>query len=83
MPTLIKNIVFCGLSIPIEEGLYFEYISIMDNPFVWIVFGLNITLSFFLITLFNEQAQIENSYDQNGMEDIKLEGYEMDYHAQI
>jgi len=82
-PTLIKNIVFRDIPIPGDEVLYSQYISLFDNHFVWIVYGLNIIISFFLITLFNVQAQIENPYDQIGMDDIKLEVYKMDYIVEV
>ena len=44
----------------------------IDNDYAFIVYGLNIIISFILISLFNVQAQIENPYDQDGMDDIKL-----------
>ncbi|MFT6338243.1 MAG: VanZ family protein [Halioglobus sp.] len=82
-PSLIKSIVFRDIPVPGDDLFYSQYVSFLDNHFVWIVYGLNITLSFFLITLFNVQAQIENPYDQNGMDDIKLEGYKMDYLVEV
>ncbi len=76
-PTLIKNIeyqdVLLGEIINSPDILY------VQNRFDLIVYGLNIILSFFLITLFNVQEQIENPFDQDGMDDIKLGNYEIDY----
>ena len=51
----------------------------IDNDYAFIVYGLNIIISFILISLFNVQEQIENPYDQDGMDDIKLKNYELDY----
>jgi hypothetical protein len=56
-----------------------EGISHLENPFTFLVFLLNITLSFFLITLFNIQEQIEDPFDQDGLDDIQLENYLLDY----
>ncbi len=76
-PTLIKNIVY--QDIHIDDIINGPSVSILDNHFVLIVYGLNIILSFLLITLFNVQEQIENPFDQDGIDDIKLENYELDY----
>ena len=54
-------------------------ISPGEYRFTFIVYGLNIILSFFLITLFNVQEQVENPFDQEGIDDIKIENFEIDY----
>lgn len=76
-PTLIKNIQY--QDILAHEILVSPSIAFMDNRFAVIVYGLNIVISFILITLFNVQEQIENPFDQDGMDDIKLENYVIDY----
>jgi hypothetical protein len=75
-PSLIKNIQYPNLMV--EEIVNNQTFS-LDNNFVFIVYGLNIIISFLLITLFNVQEQIENPFDQNGMDDIILENYLIDY----
>jgi len=73
-PTLIKNVdsgsgeIINSLPVPM-----------IDNDYAFIVYGLNIIISFILISLFNVQEQIENPYDQDGMDDIQLKNYELDY----
>jgi len=73
-PTLIKNIdsgsgeIINSLPVPM-----------IDNDYAFIVYSLNIIISFILISLFNVQEQMENPYDQDGMDDIKLKNYELDY----
>ena len=74
-PTLIKNIDAPGA----EEIIYSLPVPTVDNDHAFIVYGLNFIISFILISLFNVQEQIENPYDQDGMDDIKLENYELDY----
>lgn len=75
-PTLIKNIEFQDMMV--QEIINSPSIPFMDNPFAIIVYGLNAIISFFLITLFNIQEQIENPFDQDGLDDIKLENYIID-----
>jgi len=75
-PTLIKNIVY--QDVLIADIINHNTLS-MEPMFLYIVYGLNITLSFFLITLYNVQEQIENPFDQDGMDDIILDNYELDY----
>ena len=76
-PTLIKNIEYQDALI--GEIINSPAIPFMDNRFGIIVYLLNITISFILITLFNVQEQIEHPFDQEGIDDIKLENYEIDY----
>ena len=74
-PTLIQNIDAPGS----EEIIYSLPVPTIDNDHAFMVYGLNFIISFILISLFNVQEQIENPYDQDGMDDIKLENYELDY----
>ncbi len=74
-PTLIYNI--GNASVGLEIGSTYGGSEYFD-PTV-LVYALNIIISFILISLFNVQEQIENPFDQDGMDDIKLENYELDY----
>ena len=76
-PTLIKNIEY--QDILIDEIMNSSALPFVENQFTFIVYGLNIILSFFLITLFNVQEQIENPFDQDGIDDIKLDNYLIEY----
>ena len=76
-PTLIKNIQFP--SFVAEEIINAPSLAIFENKYAMIIYLLNIIVSFFLITLFNIQEQIENPFDQNGMDDIILDNYLIDY----
>jgi hypothetical protein len=44
----------------------------------WILYSLSIASAFILISLFNVQEQLENPFDQDGMDDIKLEEFDLD-----
>ena len=76
-PTLIKNV--DTPSSGSGEIIHSLPVPMIDNDYAFIVYGLNIIISFILISLFNVQEQIENPYDQDGMDDIKLTNYELDY----
>ena len=76
-PTLINNIQYPDILT--SEIINTEAIPFLENRYALIVYGLNIVISFFLITLFNVQEQIENPFDQNGVDDIILENYIIDY----
>ena len=76
-PTLIKNV--DTPSSGSGEIINSLPVPMIDNDYAFIVYGLNIIISFILISLFNVQEQIENPYDQDGMDDIKLSNYELDY----
>ena len=76
-PTLIKNIQF--QDVLAHEIINIPAIPLLENRYALIVYGLNIIISFFLITLYNIQEQIENPFDQNGLDDIILENYLLDY----
>ena len=74
-PTLIYNI--GNASMGFEIGSTFGGSEIVDTTFL--VYALNTIISFILISLFNVQEQIENPFDGDGMDDIQLENYELDY----
>jgi predicted membrane chloride channel (bestrophin family) len=46
----------------------------------WILYALSIVSTFILISLFNVQEQLENPFDQDGIDDIKLETFNLDSH---
>ena len=76
-PSLIKNIQY-------PDTLFVDIISatpipFIENRFALIIYGLNIIITFFLVTLFNIQEQIENPFDQKGIDDIILDNYLIDY----
>ena len=76
-PTLIKNIQY-------QEGVVADMLSdtittLGTNNYTIIIYTLNVIVSFFLITLYNIQEQIENPFDQDGLDDIILENYLLDY----
>ena len=76
-PSLIKNIQYPDTAfIDIING---PFIPFLENQYAIIIFGLNIIISFFLVTLYNIQEQIENPFDQKGMDDIILNNYLIDY----
>tara|TARA_Y100000741_G_scaffold360104_1_gene341806 strand:+ start:374 stop:1162 length:789 start_codon:yes stop_codon:yes gene_type:complete len=74
-PTLIYNLGNSDSNF--EIGSTFGGTEFVDTTFL--VYALNIIISFILISLFNVQEQIEDPFDQDGMDDIKLENYELDY----
>lgn len=76
-PTLIKNIEYQDLLFQGEVNQPIN--TILHGRFDVIVYLLNVIISFILISLYNVQEQIENPYDQDGMDDIKLENFEIDY----
>ena len=74
-PTLIYNLgnAALGFEIGATDGGS-EY---FDTTFL--VYALNVIISFILISLFNVQEQIENPFDGDGMDDIQLDNYELEY----
>jgi hypothetical protein len=76
-PSLIKNIQY-------PDTIFIDIINsapipFLENRFALIIYGLNIIITFFLITLYNVQEQIENPFDQKGVDDIILDNYLIDY----
>ena len=76
-PSLIKNIQY-------QDTLFIDIINdpvvpFLDNNFAPIIYGLNIVISLFLVSLYNVQEQIENPFDQVGIDDILLDNYLIDY----
>ena len=76
-PTLIKNIEYQDLLFQGEVNQPVN--TVLHGRFDVIVYLLNVIISFILISLYNVQEQIENPYDQDGLDDIKLENFEIDY----
>ena len=74
-PTLFYNIGYSGQLN--EIGSTFGGTEYFDTTFI--VYALNIIISFILISLFNVQEQIENPFDGDGIDDIQLDNYELDY----
>lgn len=74
-PTLIRNIEYqdAGIAEVMNTSAMF------GNRYAIIVYVLNIAISFILIVLYNVQEQIENPFDQHGIDDIQLENFEIDY----
>ena len=74
-PTLIYNLgkVTSGF----EIGSTYGGSEVFDTTFL--VYALNVIISFILISLFNVQEQIENPFDGDGMDDIQLDNYELEY----
>lgn len=50
-------------------------ISFRDS---WILFALSAMSTFILISLFNVQDQMENPFDQHGLDDIQLDNFKLD-----
>ncbi len=74
-PTLIYNLGNAALGF--EIGATAGGSEYFDTTFL--VYALNVIISFILISLFNVQEQIENPFDGDGMDDIQLENYELEY----
>ena len=77
-PTLMYNIETGGGEILSSSGEIFS--TVADgayHPFV--VYGLNVIISFILISLFNVQEQIEDPFDNEGLDDVMLDMYKLDY----
>lgn len=76
-PSLINNL--GAKAFDAGDSINGPILSHLDNPYTLLVYLLNIILSFFLITLFNIQEQIENPFDQDGLDDIQFDNYILDY----
>ena len=77
-PTLMYNIETGGGEIISSSGEIFS--TVADgayHPFV--VYGLNVIISFILISLFNVQEQIEDPFDNEGLDHVMLDMYKLDY----
>ena len=74
-PTLIFNLGNAALGF--EIGSTYGGSEVFDTTFI--VYALNVIISFILISLFNVQEQIENPFDGDGMDDIQLDNYEIEY----
>jgi hypothetical protein len=45
-----------------------------DSP-DWVVYALSCVTGFILISLFNVQDQMENPFDQHGLDDVKVKSF--------
>ncbi len=65
----------------LDKSLFVFFNSLGSEYFdtTFLVYALNVIISFILISLFNVQEQIENPFDGDGMDDIQLENYELEY----
>lgn len=80
-PTYMRA--YCLVFIYIYPIIYvlFIYFKLNESTSMndsWILYSLSITSAFILISLFNVQEQLENPFDQDGMDDIKLEEFDLD-----
>jgi hypothetical protein len=46
-----------------------------QDPAQWIVYSLSMMTGFILISLFNVQDEMEHPFDQQGLDDIRLDGF--------
>ena len=46
---------------------------------VWVVYTMSTVLGFILISLYNVQDQIEQPFDQHGLDDIRLDQFKLDF----
>ena len=78
-PTLMYNIETGSNEILNSSGeiFYSTIASGTHHPFV--VYGLNMIISFILISLFNVQEQIVDPYDYEGLDDGMVDMYKLDY----
>ena len=77
-PTLMYHIETGDDEIFSSSGeLFTSMITGEHHPFV--VYGLNMIISFILISLYNVQEQIENPFDNEGLDDVILDMYKLDY----
>jgi len=77
-PTLMYNIETGDNEILNSSGEIFStVITGTHHPFV--VYGLNMIISFILISLYNVQEQIEDPFDNEGLDDVMLDMYKLDY----
>jgi len=77
-PTLMYHIETGNDEIFNSSGEIFSTVITGEHhPFV--VYGLNMIISFILISLYNVQEQIENPFDNEGLDDVILDMYKLDY----
>ena len=58
-------------------SIYFRLLEGGSKSDSWILYSLGLISSFILISLFNVQEQLENPFDQNGVDDVKLEMFDL------
>ncbi len=57
---------------------YFRLLDGGSQSDPWILYTLALISSFILISLFNVQEQLENPFDQDGIDDVKLDMFDFD-----
>ncbi len=58
-------------------SLYYRMGAGLSGWDLWVLYFLALFSSFILISLFNVQEQLENPYDQQGLDDIKLDEFKV------
>lgn len=58
-------------------SLYYRMSIGPDGYDIWVLYFLTMFSTFILISLFNVQEQLENPFDQQGLDDIQLDGFEL------
>lgn len=48
-----------------------------NNDLIWVVYLINCIISFVLITIYNIQQDLEDPFDQNGLDDIRLDDFKL------
>lgn len=58
-------------------SVYFRLLNGGSQSDPWLLYTLALISSFILISLFNVQEQLENPFDQDGIDDVKLEMFDL------
>ena len=48
-----------------------------NEDLLWVVYLVNCIISFVLITIYNIQQQLEDPFDQNGLDDIRINDFKV------
>jgi len=49
-----------------------------NEELLWVVYVVNCIISFVLITIYNIQNHLEDPFDQNGLDDIRINDFRVD-----
>ncbi|MHA7128880.1 hypothetical protein [Algoriphagus namhaensis] len=60
-----------------SPSLYYRLSSTLNDFDQWVLYFLCLFSTFILISLFNVQEQLENPFDQKGLDDIRLSKFEI------
>ena len=60
-------------------SLYYQMQGGFGENDSWVLYFLTLFSVFILISLYNVQEQLENPYDQKGLDDIQLENFDLDF----